>query len=100
MVNPKRMCRKHLLGEHVELHMLTATINKRNSSLQGYVDNGLIETSKIQERHDAIANEMLRRGYNHKSPLAYSDKLNLGKVNSKHSYNELLRRCPECRKLK
>lgn len=27
MVDPKIMCRKHLLGEHLELHMLAGCIN-------------------------------------------------------------------------
>ena len=98
MVNPKNMCRKHLLGEHVELHMLVGSIKKKQS-LQGFIKNKLIDTSKIQARHDALVKEMERRGYNHKSPLTYDDKLNLGKVNSKESYKELLRRCPDCRKI-
>lgn len=98
MVNPKLMCRKHLLGEHVELHMLVGSI-KRGQSLQGFVDNGLIDTAKIQKRHDDLVKEMERRGYNHKSPLVYKDKLHIGKVDSKHSLNELSRRCESCREL-
>lgn len=100
LVDPKQMCRKHLLGEHVELHMLVGSI-KRGISLQGYVDNKLIDTTKIQERHEELAAEMKRRGYSHKSPLHYEDKIKvgLGIVNANDSLKELHRRCDDCRKL-
>jgi Pyrimidine dimer DNA glycosylase len=96
LVSPKLMCRQHLLGEHVEIHMLVGTI-KRNKSVQGYVDNGLIDTSLIQSRHDELVKEMVSRGYNHKSELLYEDKLHIGTVDSSHSLAELARRCPNCR---
>ena len=100
MVDPKLMCRKHLLGEHVELHMLVGSI-KKGQSLQGFIDNKLIDTSKIQKRHDALVKEMERRGYNHKSPLKYTDKVKLGVgiVDPKVSLKELHRRCKDCREL-
>ena len=28
MIDPKLLCRKHLLGEHLEIHMFVGTINK------------------------------------------------------------------------
>ena len=31
LVPPSHMCRKHLLGEHVELHMLLGTLKKGKS---------------------------------------------------------------------
>ena len=96
MVPPKLMCRQHLLGEHVEIHMLVGTI-KRNKSVQGYVDNGLIDTNQIQTRHDELVQEMLSRGYNHKSELQYEDKLHVGTVDSAGSIQELSRRCAGCR---
>ena len=42
MIDPKMLCKKHLLGEHVELHMFVGTINK-NKKLDGYKKNGLVE---------------------------------------------------------
>lgn len=42
MIDPKKMCNKHLFGEHVELHMFVGIINK-NKSLAGYLKNKLIE---------------------------------------------------------
>jgi len=95
MVDPKILCRKHLLGEHVELHMFVGTIQK-GVSLAGYVSRGLVDTSKIALRHEALVEEMIARGYNHKSPLLYVDTLGVGKVNAIASAIELRRRCPDC----
>ena len=94
-VNPKMLCRKHLLGEHVEQHMFLGTI-LHGSSLNGYVVKGLVDTRLIKQRHDQLAEEMKNRGYNHKSPLEYEDKLSLGTVNPQISIQELVRRCPDC----
>ena len=50
MIDPTMLCMKHLLGEHVELHMFVGTINK-NKKLDGYRKNGLVEIHNIQSRH-------------------------------------------------
>ena len=69
-VNARKMCRNHLLGEHVECHMFFSNIkNKKNIS--GYLKNGLIETHNLKKRHNILSKELLRRGYKHKSPLAF-----------------------------
>lgn len=97
MVDPKCLCRQHLLGEHNECHSFIGCI-KKGTSLKGYISKGLVEVDKIQKRHDELAEEMIRRGYNHKSPL---DCCNLlweeGCVDSEQNIEELKRRCPECR---
>lgn len=97
-VNPRLMCRRHLLGEHVEMHMFVGHI-KLGRDLYGFVRKGLVDTSKIKSRHDALAKEMERRGYAHRSPLDYEDELKQGRVDRVASAAELLRRCPECRSL-
>lgn len=96
MVDPELLCRKHLMGEHVETHMFLGTINK-GVSLQGYVDNKLVSTPHLKSRHDELADEMIRRGYNHNSPLEYTDTLNLVSVDVAANIEELKRRCPDCR---
>lgn len=96
-VNPDKMCRAHLLGEHVEMHMFVGTINK-NISIQGYLDKDLVDPSKIKERHDLLVKEMKKRGYNHASPLPdilTSHAKNI--LNIKNNELELKRRCGECR---
>lgn len=102
MVDPRIMCRKHLLGEHVEIHMLVGTI-ARGTSIAGFVENGLIEPMAMESRHEALVREMTARGYNHKSPLKQinllwhltSEERN-ATVDKIASLAELLRRCPEC----
>ena len=96
MVDPRIMCRKHLLGEHVELHMMVSTI-RNGLRLGGYVKNNLIEASSIGSRHSALVFEMRRRGYDHKSPIRYDSHKVIGKIDRPAALQELLRRCPDCR---
>ena len=72
MVNPKILCERHLLGEHCEIHMFVGAI-KKQLSLNGYVENNLLECASLLERHDDLAEEMTRRGMNHASPLVLQD---------------------------
>lgn len=96
-VDPKVLCRKHLLGEHVEMHMFVGAILK-GTSLRGYIDKGLVETDKIKQRHDDLAKEMIRRGYKHCSPIEQVDCKAEGQINTAKAAEELLNRCPECAK--
>lgn len=98
MLPPEIMCRKHLLGEHVEMHMLVGTLRK-GISTQGYVDNQLVELDKIRERHDALVAEMEIRGYNHKSPLPEIPPIvgEIGIVDRQENLREICRRCPDCK---
>lgn len=96
-IKPESMCRKHLLGEHVEMHMFVGTI-KRGKSIQGYLDNQLVETGKIKKRHNALVKEMLKRGYNHNSPLN-DEFIEAGYADAEANEVELLRRCSDCRSL-
>ena len=100
LVNPSLLCRNHLLGEHRELHTFIGTI-KKGISVQGYLDYGLLEPSKLNERHEELITEMARRGYSHYSPLEVIDvrSLGIGKVDPKANLIELAKRCPECRRL-
>jgi len=72
-INVKYLCRKHLLGEHRELHGLwnILTIHK---GLGGYSNHP--ETKKwvgklnaLYIRHEKLANEMKKRNYKHYSIL-------------------------------
>jgi hypothetical protein len=95
MVNPKIMCRKHLLGEHVELHMFVGTI-LLNKALTGCVENGLVEVHNIKSRHASLVDEMEFRGMKHKSPLKDFTEEHLGEVDRESSLEDLLSHCPEC----
>jgi len=96
-VSPKFLCRKHLLGEHLELHMFIGTLNK-NKSLKGYIDKGLVEVHFIKNRHEDLVKEMMKRNYNHNSPLNIKVPLyKAGKIDIKENLKELYNRCEECR---
>ncbi len=97
-IDPKLLCNKHLLGEHVEMHMFAGTIEK-NKSIQGYINKGLVNPCRIKERHDELSEEMLRRGMNHQSPLdmPFCSSLPYHPVSILNNTVELYRRCPDCR---
>ena len=106
MVDPRILCQKHLCGEHVELHMFLSHI-KLKRKVDGYIDNNLLEPRSIYERHCDLQNEMIGRGYNHKSPLLLNEcvcVLNIpehqqyNEINKDDALNELLNRCPKCKK--
>jgi hypothetical protein len=96
-IDPKKLCRKHLLGEHVEMHMFAGTI-KKGISISGYLSRGLVNPREIQSRHDLLSEEMQKRGYNHQSPLSIDcSVLPYIPVNITYNELELKRRCQECR---
>ena len=99
MVDPAAMCRRHLLGEHVELHMLAGSL-RRGRSIAGFLAKGLLEPAAMRRRHAALAAEIVKRGWNHASPLTVPPSVRLlrrYKVDTAVSAVELSRRCPECR---
>lgn len=109
MVDPETMCRKHLLGEHVETHMYHGSMRKR-IALLGYLEGNLLEPASLAQRHDALAAEMVRRGYNHKSPMdgadasraasAYLSNMEMATVvDVEMAKAELHLRCPACKEL-
>jgi hypothetical protein len=96
MVNPRLMCDQHLLGEHVELHMLVGTL-LRKRSVAGFVANKLIEVHNVRARHAQLVDEMTRRGMNHRSPLPAFRSRRLGKVDAQLNLKELAGRCRHCK---
>ena len=95
-VDPKVLCQKHLCGEHVEMHMLIGTLQKKKS-IQGYIKKGLVNPAGIIARHDQLAEEMTNRGMNHKSPIPIIKLPPEHPIAVKHNLNELKRRCSRCR---
>lgn len=102
-VDPEIMCTKHLLGEHVEHHMMVGTLNKKKN-ISGYIKKNLIEPESLRDRHNRIALEMSKRKFKHNSllPQFDIDYLPLDqliyKIDKTLSLQELIHRCPECRK--
>lgn len=96
-VNPKYMCRNHLLGEHVELHMFAGCI-KKGKKLSGYIENGLVVLENLKKRHDILVKEMEKRGYKHKSPYPKLPKMKGGRINTRKNLEDLKTRCKKCRR--
>ena len=94
-IEPAAMCRRHLLGEHVELHMLAGCVLK-GKSLEGFYSAGLIDARLAVTRHAELVEEMEARGYLHLSPLPDVEWPERGHV-SPSSRVELMNRCAECR---
>jgi hypothetical protein len=96
---PYGMCRRHLLGEHVELHMVVgAWEHGRWGSVLGLADKGYLDTSLLAARHELIAEEITRRGWQHHSPLIIpEDLMECGHLDVLQSNRDLLDRCPLCR---
>lgn len=106
MVDPRILCQKHLCGCHLEMHMFIGHI-KRKRKVDGFLKNNCLEPLLLKKVHDEMANEMLDRGYNHKTPLTDTDfteaisyleenQLNC-KINEHESLKELIGRCDVCK---
>lgn len=90
-IHVKHLCRKHLLGEHRELHGLWNILTKHDGK-GGYSQHP--ETKRwvgklkaLYYRHKALVFEMEKRGFNHNSPL--DRKLATGKGTQKIFINTL-----------
>lgn len=107
MVDPKLMCRHHLIAEHNECFHMGIGILKRKLKIDGFTRNNCIEILSMRTRHDALVQEMLARGYRHNSPSFdipedilefYAEYLHV-KVNVRESERLLRTRCSKCAKL-
>ena len=96
LVPPKELCGQHLLREHQDCHWIVEAINN-GRNIEGHVYAGMIDATKIKQRHEELAKELGVRGYNHSSPLEYEDDLKMGSVSVEESRKMLRRRCRICR---
>jgi hypothetical protein len=98
MVDPRIMCRQHLLGEHAEIHMFIGTIS-RGDSVQGYLEKGLLEIHNLYNRHDELVREMKRRNYRHDSAMSMKWKQAriLGSIHKDKNLKQLISRCSRCK---
>jgi len=70
-IEPKYLCRKHLLGEHRELHAIWIIITKNKKGYRHHPETKrwVGRLKALERRHEALVKEMARRGYRHKSFL-------------------------------
>lgn len=70
-IPPAKLCRKHLLGEHRELHALYSILQHDKKGYRSHPETkrweGKLPALKL--RHGLLEQEMQNRGYNHMSPL-------------------------------
>ena len=92
------MCRQHLLGEHVEIHMFIGTVNRKKSA-KGYLQKGLLEVHNLFSRHNELVEEMKRRGYKHQSEVEeeWKTAIRAGLIDRKRNFEELINRCSKCK---
>ncbi len=70
-IPPEKLCRKHLLGEHSELHGIWSILTKEK---KGYSNHPEVKRwegrlKALYSKHEEIVEEMKNRGYKHNSPL-------------------------------
>jgi hypothetical protein len=70
-LEPRLLCRAHLLGEHRELHGLWNILTLGKTGYRNHPETRRWEGKlrALHLRHEALASEMLVRGYRHDSPL-------------------------------
>lgn len=97
------LCRKHLLGEHAELHAMWAIITGDRRGFANHPETirwrGKLKA--LYNRHEAQADEMRERGYKHRSDLDYNQARGEDVQDSfVYAYREqiadLSSRCSEC----
>lgn len=71
-IEPKLLCRKHLIAEHGEIHKAVGNLRHTGKWTNALVAKGYLDPSNFQSRHDQLVIEMLARGYKHLSPLDVS----------------------------
>jgi hypothetical protein len=78
-IEPERLCRQHLLGEHRELHALWVILTKDKKGFARHPETvrwrGKLKA--LYRRHEALVMEMARRGYRHRTPLAAQEAVGL-----------------------
>ncbi len=74
-LEPERLCRQHLLGEHRELHGLWEILvkNKKGYARHPETERWRGKLKALYRRHEALVAEMEIRGYRHGSPLPESE---------------------------
>ena len=71
---PALLCRQHLLGEHRVLHGLWTILTQARAGYRQHPETRRWagRLAALYNRHEILVEEMLNRGYQHKSPLDVS----------------------------
>jgi hypothetical protein len=101
-LEPRLLCRQHLLGEHRELHGLwnVLTLDKRGYRRHPETMRWEGKLAALYRRHEALVAEMARRGFAHRSPLdpglASGERIQAAYVDAPEAQRRILREkgCP------
>ena len=105
MLPPIILCQQHLLGEHGEHHKHRHIFVKKyriTNHMKPAQPAANIFPALMKKRHDELAEELLRRGRNHKSPFVQPDVSYLpveyltAVPNLEYNIFDLCDRCFEC----
>ena len=102
-ISVQLLCRKHLLGQHSEIHKFKPTFEKKISIKGRIFPIVQIEPQSMKISHDELVEEMIRRDYNHNSPyelpdLSYlPDNQRYTKADIGYNFADLFDRCEECK---
>ncbi len=102
-IDVKLLCNRHLLGEHGEIHKHRHNFVKRHKISGRIFPVVQIEPERMKIRHDELAREIIRRGFNHHSPyvlpdLSYlKDEERYAKIDVSISIRDLTNRCDDCK---
>ena len=105
MLPPETMCRKHLLGEHVELHMLLGSL-RRGKNIDGFLAGKLVDPGACSGGTRSLCSKWSGAATGHASPLDEAECETLARrygrtgtgIDAGANAAELARRCPECAK--
>jgi hypothetical protein len=97
-IEPSKLCREHLLGEHRELHAIWSIITKGKKGYSKHPETlrwkGKLKA--LYTRHEKLVGEMKKRDYNHRSPLdarlATGKSIQLEMVNSIEEQRKRIKR--------
>lgn len=103
MVDPKLLCKQHLLWEHYEIHRLVGWL-RHGYSIRRYLLKRLVDPSSIFIRHKELEDEIRFRGGKPDSPLveaeccAFAHWYGSTTINLGRSLSDLSNRCDQCQK--
>ena len=106
MLPPETMCRKHLLGEHVELHMLSPEAYGAGKTFTGSSPGSWRTPGACSGGTKSLCSKCSGAAHRHASPLDEAECETLARryghtgtgIDAGANAAELARRCPECAK--
>lgn len=92
------LCKDHFLGEHREMHLIEGAV-KNKHNLDGYLLRSLINPRMVAIRHDELVRELIRRGYQHHTPIDHElfRELEYKPLDIEYVMQDLFGRCWQCR---